>query len=65
VRSGSVFLPILFTAMTYETANQVRGEDKIPDMKTSIFSENVLILEDKRQSEEKLNKWNIIFKNVV
>lgn len=45
--------------------NKVREENKIQIMKTLIFFENVLILEeDKKQSEEKLNRLNLIIKNV-
>jgi hypothetical protein len=39
-------------------------EKKIQNMRT-LFSKNVLILEeDKKQNEEKLNGWNLIIKNV-
>jgi hypothetical protein len=52
---GIVFLPVLFNTMMPDT-NEVMKENEIPDKKTLVFSENVLILEeDKKQSGEIIN----------
>jgi hypothetical protein len=52
---------ILFNVIVGGIANKLKGENRMPDRKTLIFSDSILSWgKDKKETEEYLSHWNLI-----